>query len=345
VPIDRDFTQALIEALAKTQWTLTTFDDSYPNPMPLTFAREGETLRLLVHARRLTHQGEKHHRPSGEYHAQMIFDGDTRGAGIRNTLRFREDYLTLLIGFYAIADTYIVVAYNPARHATYAYSASLQIKEDKFNQALRQGITLHYRQGNDESVVAFRLEYVAAYLQQADAYHRLNDEDFVSTEVTSSLRQVLVPDVAALPELVASERQHLVREVNQYVRDRNFAHGIRAVYPHCAICNFQYDAILDAAHIVPVAEGGTDTYDNGLGLCPTCHRMYDKGQILVDEKGVISLNRHLAEHYQQHNQANSLTELQSRLRSQLWLPNDPKFRPAPHNLRTVFHQRRRWGAS
>lgn len=121
---------------------------------------------------------------------------------------------------------------------------------------------------------------------------------------------------------------------------KRFPEESNKVYQRCAICGFQYDYVLDAAHIVPVAEGGTDTYDNGLGLCPNCHRMFDRGLILVDETGQIHLHPQRAENYAAQGLADSLDNLRQSLRKQLWLPDDPQYHPSAENLRRAFEARR-----
>jgi len=137
-------------------------------------------------------------------------------------------------------------------------------------------------------------------------------------------------------QLIPQDRDRIVREVGRYLRDRKFEESIKSVYEQCAICDFQYDYIIDAAHIVPVADGGTDTYDNGLGLCPNCHRMYDKGLILVNGDGDISLHSEYAEMYHKMGRARSLTTLQSTLRKSLWVPPLPEHRPSSENLHKTY---------
>jgi putative restriction endonuclease len=38
-------------------------------------------------------------------------------------------------------------------------------------------------------------------------------------------------------------------------------------------------AVVEAAHIRPVEDGGPDDLTNGLALCPTHHRLFDKGYL------------------------------------------------------------------
>jgi predicted restriction endonuclease len=178
------------------------------------------------------------------------------------------------------------------------------------------------------------------------AFHTLSEpvaEEIAQEETTSSavqqiLKQAVKPE--NLPELVPRERRQMITEIARYIRNFRFAQAIRAVYDRCAICGFQYDEILDAAHIIPVAESGTDTYDNGLGLCPRCHRMFDKGFVLVDEAGKIYINPRYAEEYDQIGKAGSLQTLRETLREHIWQPEGEAQRPSPANLRRTFQARR-----
>jgi len=50
----------------------------------------------------------------------------------------------------------------------------------------------------------------------------------------------------------------------------------------CAVCGWR-EAHRDIHHIVPLNEGGPDTVENKIPLCPNCHRMTHRGLILREE--------------------------------------------------------------
>ena len=290
--------EALVNTAAQNGWSATLPGGKLPNPLPLELSRNDEALKLLVHARNLRPQSSEisdHNRPSGEWHVQLTFDGDQRRQ--RNYLRFENGYTTLLLGFYRYDENYIVAAFDPSRHADYSFSASVQIRQEYIDDAKANGMSIQVR-GNEETVSVFRLENFFEYLSLSREIHGLSE-----LQLESIIRDPATPDALhraavqtlqqlALPTLEPEERQRTTTEIMRYLRNRAFRQGIIQAYRRCAICGFQYDYVLDAAHIVPVAEGGTDTYDNGLGLCPNCHRMYDRGLILVDENGkyIYTLN-------------------------------------------------------
>lgn len=121
---------------------------------------------------------------------------------------------------------------------------------------------------------------------------------------------------------------------------KEFDNEINEVYKQCAICGFQFDRMLDAVFIVPISQGGTFTYDNILGLCPNCHRMFDMGLILVDGKGKIHLNSRHAQEAQQKGLADSYQLLKSRLHTYLLLPHVVEYHPSSENLKRTLEARR-----
>jgi len=347
MPFDRAFAEALVRTATENGWSVSLPNDQLPNPLRLQLSRNNETMNILVHARKLRPQSSEysdHNRPPGEWHVQLTFDGDARGQ--RNFLRFEDGYMTLLLGFHRVDETYIVAAFDPSCHVEYSFSASVQTRQEYLDEALRDGTSIQVR-GNAETVFVFRLENLFEYLFLSKEIHSLNElqlENVIRDPTTpNALHQAALRTLERdqLPTLEPEERQQTTTEIMRYLRNQAFRQGIIQAYKRCAICGFQYDYVLDAAHIVPVAEGGTDTYDNGLGLCPNCHRMFDRGLILVDENLKIYLHPQRAEEYIASGLAGSLNDLEKTLREELWLPDDPQYRPSPENLRKVFEARHR----
>jgi hypothetical protein len=50
----------------------------------------------------------------------------------------------------------------------------------------------------------------------------------------------------------------------------------------CAFCSISEPKLLEAAHLCPVEDGGTDDPRNGLVMCLTHHKAFDVGLLLVD---------------------------------------------------------------
>jgi len=73
--------------------------------------------------------------------------------------------------------------------------------------------------------------------------------------------------------------------VEQWNRECAFRHAVLDAYNNqCAICHCKEKKLLQAAHIVPVAKGGSDSVSNGICLCANHHLMFDSGLIKIDFK-------------------------------------------------------------
>jgi putative restriction endonuclease len=73
-----------------------------------------------------------------------------------------------------------------------------------------------------------------------------------------------------------------------FVRGGVFKRQVPLVYGNaCCISGLRIEtalnaSVLDACHIVPFGQSHDDTISNGLALCPTLHRAFDRGLIAVD---------------------------------------------------------------
>jgi hypothetical protein len=98
--------------------------------------------------------------------------------------------------------------------------------------------------------------------------------------------QTLKDDLSIPPE----PREYIKMEYERAVRNIDFRKRILSVYNHaCAICGIQL-SLIEAAHIVPVSEGGTDELTNGIALCSNHHRAFDMNLIYINENLEICLN-------------------------------------------------------
>ena len=50
----------------------------------------------------------------------------------------------------------------------------------------------------------------------------------------------------------------------------------------CAVCLIRVSGLIDAAHVIPVNDGGSNHPANGLPLCSTHHRAFDSGLFWID---------------------------------------------------------------
>mgnify|MGYP001225733377 CR=1 FL=1 len=123
-----------------------------------------------------------------------------------------------------------------------------------------------------------------------DEYDLIVKAGFVKTLTESELPRSTVEDKKEFEEEAAEfERPIVERVVARPFRDVAFAMSVKAAYTNtCAmtglrIINGGGRAEVQAAHIRPVAAGGTDSVRNGLALSGTVHWMFDRGLLSVDD--------------------------------------------------------------
>jgi len=106
----------------------------------------------------------------------------------------------------------------------------------------------------------------------AEAATILFASGLIGTAETNDIGVDLMPDRA----------EELVR---RSIRDRGFRGQVLSAYAfRCALTGFRSSAgearaLLDAAHVRPVAAAGSDNVRNGLSLSTGVHRLYDEGLI------------------------------------------------------------------
>jgi putative restriction endonuclease len=97
-------------------------------------------------------------------------------------------------------------------------------------------------------------------------------------------------------------RRPIVEEISsRSFRDIKFRQNIRTIYDRT--CSFSGLRLIngkgrpevEAAHIVPVENGGTDSVRNGIALSATVHWMFDRGMLSLGDDFRILTSRHLNE--------------------------------------------------
>lgn len=188
---------------------------------------------------------------------------------------------------------------------------------------------------------------------QGRSIRRLSDEDF-AVIVRQGFGDVLDPanarrmnldqsdpETAALLAAPPEEQERRIEQIliNRKIRDAAFRSQICEAYDDaCAVTGLRIingggRAEVQAAHIIPVADGGPDIVQNGLALSATVHWLFDRHLISVSEDYRLLVA---------HNRVPS--ELQSLFRSQgeqIKLPKVKELWPRPSFL---AHHRSRFAA-
>ncbi|MDF3128230.1 HNH endonuclease [Kiritimatiellaeota bacterium B1221] len=122
-------------------------------------------------------------------------------------------------------------------------------------------------------------------------------------------------------------------EEEVFIRGGMFKRKVPLIYSHsCCISGLRVEttvnaSLLDACHIVPFSASHDDTITNGLALCPTLHRAFDRGLVAVDpEQYTLRVSKRL------HEPKNSVYSIQQFHGQKIKLPSDKRYWPAPQNL-------------
>lgn len=82
------------------------------------------------------------------------------------------------------------------------------------------------------------------------------------------------------PKTIYIRQEYATREVKQRMYQQTFRELVLDAYRNsCAICRLKHRELLDAAHIIPDAEGGKPLVSNGLSLCKIHHTAFDQNII------------------------------------------------------------------
>ena len=91
-------------------------------------------------------------------------------------------------------------------------------------------------------------------------------------------------------------RLRVTRE--QWEREGRFRDKILDMDRSCVISGEKTRAVLDAAHLRPVEEGGEDLVENGFILRTDIHRLYDRGMFLISPNdGTLVIDKNLSKYY------------------------------------------------
>lgn len=183
----------------------------------------------------------------------------------------------------------------------------------------------------------------------------LTQEDFASI-VLKGLTETLAPENSIRLDLnhhstdaearsilysAPEEKARRIEQIllNRRIRDANFRRSVLAAYNDtCAVTGLRIRdrgnmVETQAAHIVPVAAGGSDIVQNGIALCATAHWLFDRHLITVGE----DLRLRVAH---EHLPRQVLLLLKS-LRGRLLLPENTRVGPA---AKFLDHHRQRFAA-
>lgn len=87
------------------------------------------------------------------------------------------------------------------------------------------------------------------------------------------------------------ERRKVSREVLERPYQAAFRKNVLSAYrSSCLVTGVSIESVLEAAHIVPVKDQGSDQIDNGICLRSDIHQLFDSGHIRLQPNGQIVLS-------------------------------------------------------
>ncbi len=263
----------LLRAVDEGGWRSLVASSTHPFLLRV-FREDDRGLNLRIYIWNCTHGGGSA-RAKDEYRIQFT--------GVVPQLH--EGEITLLLGWH---DGYgVFVGWDIAKHSGQnSKSPSAQVKEDALANAHAHAFAIHRRQ-NNENAVAFRPEFFVEYALNADSLHKTGKaaEDL---SLLNSLETITDNQIGAITN---RERKLVLSQIARKFRAYDFRRRVLGAYAHrCSACGVQLE-LIDAAHIIPVADpASTDETVNGIALCKIHHAALDRNLMSIDEKYKVEIS-------------------------------------------------------
>lgn len=322
-------------AVLESGWSFLHLSDAGVHPARYQVYQDGAGPKVRVYIWNMTHGGGEA-RPVNEYRIQITGIAPAEGA----PQQFLPEIggKTLILGYWH--DVGVFVGFDFTRHSgLLGASPSMQIGEEALNAANRKGFAAHSK-GNGELAIAFRPDFMAAYIANLEALHETGvspREVEILDEIGEEPNDVTDEEINSS---VAQERQYAVVSTKRALRDLKFRGRVLTAYSHqCAICCVQL-RLLDAAHILPVAHpDSTDQTSNGIALCALHHRAYDRGFLTFDSNYRVHLNVPMVADIKASGHDGGLDKFANALRPLIALPADRRDHPDPAFIKASNYMR------
>ena len=131
-------------------------------------------------------------------------------------------------------------------------------------------------------------------------WNRLDRNSYFDELSSNVIKEEPAEYVAGIDRLKNElDRDGFAEEV--FIRSGIFKREVVKAYNYsCCISGLRVDTIhsaslIDACHIVPFSESHDDTISNGLALCPTLHRAFDRHLIAIDDDYRVVISKSFIE--------------------------------------------------
>ena len=163
-------------------------------------------------------------------------------------------------------------------------------------------------------------------------WNNLNTNSYFDSLSDSIVKEEPAAYVAGVEKLQAElDKDSFSEEV--FIRSGIFKREVVKIYNYtCCISGLRVDTIssaslIDACHIVPFSESHDDTITNGLALCPTLHRAFDRHLIAIDDDYRVVVSKSFIE---RSDSPYSIRQFEGR---HVHLPANHRFYPGQQNCR------------
>ena len=307
----------IVEAIQSGGWNVLYISAIGDSPFEIRIYGEDESYNLRIYIWNLTHGGRT--RSADEYRIQVKVTRFQQSAG----------YKTLVLGW--SDDLGVFGGFDVRRHSgRLGYSSSIQISLATLRRATLNGISAHDK-GNDEVAVGFRPEFFAEYVRNLESLHDFGqsprDLRTLETVIENNIASDTAPDESQVDQ-ASAQRRNIIRTITQKARDVSFARRVLTAYGNqCVFCSVQLK-LIDAAHIIPVAEdGSTDQTSNGIAACPLHHRAYDHALITINPAYETLVSQKRVDYLRGIGFDGGMDEFVNRLRPIIHVPPDVRDRP------------------
>lgn len=304
----------VILAVSELRWNCLVLDTEHPQLLRVFRDRKRYDLRIYIW--NISHGGGAA-RATDEFRIQITNVG---------TIQLNHNETTLLLGW--DEDRQVFVGFDSVIHSgPQSHSPSLQVKEGTMNVANR-GLYGTQTKTNNEIVIAFRPAFFMEYVENHAEIHGLGlrPEDLEIMDQIGADASAVSDE--AVVERVSLERQIVIREVLAYARDASFRERVLTAYRFsCAFCGIQL-RLVDAAHIVPVADdAGSDDTSNGVALCTLHHRAFDNGLVSFNTEFETQISDRRLKQLSAENRTEGSGAFRTALKPIISLPPDIRDRP------------------
>ena len=300
------------------------------HPARYRLVRGPDTMLVRVFIWQITHGGRKN--LPNEYRIQ--------NTGVPE-LQQEPGYSTIILGWWPAIDVF--AGWDIRQHlGPVASSPSMQVNEEALRKALITGFA-PYKNQKGETAIAIRPDFMATYVEFLEALHdsgRIPKEAAVLDKLSTD--PDAVPD-EEIEDAVIGKRKIAIVTTKKKLRALDFGRRVLSAYGHqCAMCGTQL-RLVDGAHILPVEhDESTDQTSNGIALCPTHHRAYDRGLVTFDHLFNVSISEPMVKRLKADDRAGGLSGFCKSLRPVLVIPPDKKDRPSEKYVKKA-NALRGWG--